>query len=128
MDTIEVVKQSESGLTTRWMLVILCGLAFLYGVQYALDENPDIVDLLLVWGMDVVTILICARDARRRGRVLPHGYRWVMFFTWPLSILVYYVWARGFKGLGLVLLWWLIVMVIYIAGGMVVLLAGPVPY
>jgi hypothetical protein len=104
------------------MLAVLCVLAFVYGVRFTLNQTLHPVDLLLVWGMDIVTILICAQDARQRGRVLLNSYRWIMFFTWPLSIWFYYLWCRGLKGLGLVLLWSLIITAIYVAGGMVVIL------
>jgi len=113
--------QTKGFLSSRGMVLMLCGLALLYGVHYTLNNDPDLIDLLLVWSMDVLTILICARDARNRGSVLPHAYRWVMFFTWPLSIWVYYGWCRGFKGLGIALLWTLILVAVYVAGGTVVM-------
>jgi len=89
-----------------------------------LTESSHPVDLLLVWAMDILTILICAQDARQRGSVLLHAYRWVMFFTWPLSIWIYFIWCRGLKGLGLVLLWTLILSAVYVAGGVVVILVA----
>lgn len=103
------------------MLIILCGLAFLLGLRNVLAEEQHPTNLLLVWAMDILTIMICAQDAKQRGRVLLHSYRWIMFFTWPISILVYYVLCRGLKGLGLFLLWALILSALYVAGGMLVL-------
>jgi hypothetical protein len=117
----EQTKQSVSVLTIRRMLIILCGLAFFLGVRYSLTVERHPADLLLVWAMDILTIFICAQDARQRGRILLHSYRWIMFFTWPISILVYYILCRGLKGLGLVFLWGLILSTFYIAGGLIVL-------
>ena len=120
----EQVAQTGGILTIRKMVVMLCGLAFFYGIHRTSNRNPDFATLLLVWAMDVLTIFICARDAQNRGRVLLHSYRWIMFFTWPLSIWVYYGWCRGLKGLGIALLWTLILTAVYVAGGVVVMLVA----
>jgi hypothetical protein len=122
MDTTEETKKSEGVLAIRWMLISLCVFAFIYGLRFALYGHPSGVDLLLVWTMDILTILICARDARQRGTVLLNSYRWIMFFTWPLSIWFYFIICRGFKGLGVVLLWSLILTASYVVGGVLVLL------
>ena len=118
----EQTKQSQGILSIRGMLAGLCVLTFLCGIRMTINQGRHPADLLLVWAMDILTIFICVKDAKQRGSVLLNSYRWIMFFTWPLSIWFYYFFARGLKGLGIVLLWTLILIAIYVAGGTVIIL------
>ena len=73
-------------------------------------------DVLLGWAIAILTIFMCADDASRRGRPLPGVYLWIMFFTWPFSIAVYYLIAYRLTGLWRVLLWMLVFTLCVLAG------------
>ena len=46
----------------------------------------------------------CTLDARLVGKPLPQLARIGIFCGWPLGVPIYLVWARRFKGVGLLLL------------------------
>lgn len=107
----------NTGISTRVMLVILSGLCFMLGIRLTLTENAHPMDWILLWVIDIMMIYLCVRDARREGRGILNIFRAIMFFTWPISIAVYWVWFRGWKGLLLVLLWGTVFLVLCSAGG-----------
>ncbi len=61
----------------------------------------------------------CWVDARMRATPIPHGIVFVMAFTWPLSAMIYLIWSRGLRGLGITLLTVIVMIVLVGAGGLV---------
>lgn len=103
----------------KWMLSVISLLVFVLGIRGVISSQPHPMDMLLVWTIAIISIFMCVADSGKRGNALPHVYRWMMFFTCPISIWIYFFVARGFKGLGLALLWTLIFMAIYTVTAMV---------
>src|SRR5262245_11818791 len=86
------------------LIVILYILSALVGCRTALFRERQSVDVLISLSAAAVTVLACVIDARVLGRHILHSLQFIMLFTWPLSPLVYLLFARGLKGL----LWFLL--------------------
>jgi len=107
----------NSHFSTRSMLIILSIMFFLLGIHLTVNQNIQPADIVLIGVMDIMMIYLCVRDARQNGQEILKIYRAIMFFSWPWSILFYYIWFRGWKGLKLALLWGLLFVFFYVAGG-----------
>lgn len=110
--------QSMRGLSIRWLIQILCVFTFFLGLRNAVSPDLHPIDIFFGWAIVVLTIFICAEDAKKRGSVLLHSYRWLMFFTWPVSIWIYFIVCRRIKGLAIVFLGSIVLVFLYLAGGL----------
>ena len=45
----------------------------------------------------------CVVDSRMRRSPIVTSLHWVIFFTWPIAVLIYLIWSRRFRGVGLAL-------------------------
>jgi hypothetical protein len=105
-------------LTNRLMIIALCLLFIILGIREMIIGDIGLADLFLVWFIDILMIYVCICDARQNDRVILQSFRWIMFFTWPLSIIIYYVWYYRFKGVLRILLWGAIFWVCWFLGGL----------
>lgn len=81
------------------LIGILYGLAVVIGLRAALVRDRQPIDLLLSFSLSAVTTLACVNDARSLQKNILYSVQFIMLFTWPLSPLVYMVWARKARGL-----------------------------
>jgi hypothetical protein len=56
-------------------------------------------DIAVSLAMSVVMVQFCIVDSRCRGKPLLHSFYWIIFFSWPLSVPVYWLWTRGIRGI-----------------------------
>lgn len=61
--------------------------------------------------------LACIADSKIVARPIPHAARWVMLFLWPVAVPLYLLWSRGWRGL--------IVLVAFFIGYIALALAIP---
>jgi hypothetical protein len=108
--------------STRTMLIILSLMCFLLGIHLTIVERIYLIDIALVWVIAMMTIYLCVRDAQQHGRGILRIFRLIMFFTWPWSILIYYIRFYGWRGLLRVMLWGLLFCFFYYAGGIGIVL------
>lgn len=103
----------------RFVILFIFFLVALYSVRRAIFDNLLPADLAVGLALQVSLTTFCIVDSRCRGKPLLHSFCWIIFFTWPFSVPVYWVWTRGLKGVltgTLVLLTFMIVSVIaYVA-------------
>jgi hypothetical protein len=70
-------------------------------------------DYLIFFVLAAAIVLFCVADARSLNKNIYHSFRWIMFFTWPVSVPIYFVWARGLKGLLYTLLYAFIICTVF---------------
>jgi hypothetical protein len=112
-------------------MVILVLLSFMLGIRMNITAVVHPIDYVIVWVIVIMTIYLCIRDAQRHGRTILHIYRMIMFFTWPWSILFYYIRFHGWKGMILLLLWGLLLAAFYCGGGILAVIfieCGPLAH
>lgn len=97
-------------------MVILVLLSFMLGIRMSITAVMHPIDYVIVWVIAIMTIYLCVRNAQRHGWIILHIYRTIMFFTWPWSILFYYIRFHGWKGMILLLLWGLLLAAFYYDG------------
>ncbi len=98
----------------RIVLVYLYSLFALWPVYRVLTNVPIETErsmriascafVALALGGQLGFMWFCTLDARLVGKTLPQLGRIGIFFGWPLGVPIYLVWARRFKGVGLLLL------------------------
>lgn len=69
-----------------------------------LFENIQRIDIVISFALSAAMVKLCAADARCRGVPLLVSFYWIIFFTWPISVPVYFLWSRGIKGIVTVVL------------------------
>ena len=94
--------------TSRRMLKILLSflylLAAVFGCRVFLLEVPHLIDVLLSFAAGVTLAAICRFHSHVVGKRFVHAGQWVTVFAWPAAVPLYFIWAAGLRGLGLVLL------------------------
>ena len=55
--------------------------------------------------ISILMVKFCVVDSRMRNKAVLHSFRWVIFFTWPISVPIYLIWSRGMKGIGTTILY-----------------------
>lgn len=81
-------------------LVIICiYLLFgLHAVRRAMFEDMRPAGLAVIIAFQVIVTTFCIVDSKCRGKPLLHSFYWIIFFSWPVSVPIYWVWTRGLKG------------------------------
>ncbi len=82
-------------------LVIVC-IYFLFGlhaVRRAMFEDMRPGDFAVILAFQVVVTTFCIVDSKCRGKPLLHSFYWIIFFSWPFSVPIYWVWTRGLRGI-----------------------------
>ncbi|MEX0701319.1 MAG: hypothetical protein WD069_04425 [Planctomycetales bacterium] len=100
----ETVGTAASARMFRALLVFLYLLVVLFGCRTALLPERQRVDWIFSGTFGVTFAGICIFHARANGKRFVHAAQWLTVFLWPVIVPVYFTWARGFRGLGLVLL------------------------
>lgn len=107
---------ADQQLRTRRRIVLcyLYGLSALWAVYCVLTASPvetasgvrlaGHTFLALGLAGQLGFMWFCTLDARLVVKPLPQLARIGIFLTWPIAVPIYFVWARQFKGLGLLLL------------------------
>lgn len=107
---------TEREVRTRRRIVVLYlyGLSALWAVYSVLTYAPAQTEsglrvascafVALALGSQLGFMWFCTLDARLVGKPLPQLARIGIFLGWPLGVPMYLVWARRFKGVGLLLL------------------------
>jgi len=98
----------------RMVLVYLYSLFVLWPVHRVLTDAPIQTEsgmriagntfLALALATQLGFMWFCTLDAGLVGKPLPQLARIGIFIAWPLGVPIYLVWARRFKGVGLLLL------------------------
>ena len=88
------------GLKKRRILIILFTyfLVALHAVRRALFRDLGPPDIAVAVAFQVIMTTFCIVDSKCRGKPLLHSFYWIIFFTWPVSVPIYWIWIRGFKG------------------------------
>jgi len=119
------VTERQLKIRRRIALVYLYGLSLLRGVHGILTDMP----LQTESGMRIATasfvalalaaqlgfMWFCTLDARLVGRPLPQLARIGIFCGWPLGVPIYLIWARRWRGVGLLLLHGFLLLLICVA-------------
>ncbi|UCE47011.1 MAG: hypothetical protein JSW47_15545 [Phycisphaerales bacterium] len=92
---------TKSGLQKRRNLVIvfIYFLATLSAVRRALFVDLRPPDIAVGVAFQVMMTTFCIVDSKCRGRPLLHSFYWIIFFSWPVSVPIYWIWTRGYKGI-----------------------------
>lgn len=82
-------------------LVLICiYLVFaLSAIRSALFGVRRPADLAVALALSIAMVQFCIVDSRRRGKPLLHSFYWIIFFSWPFSVPVYWLWTRGIRGI-----------------------------
>jgi hypothetical protein len=86
----------------RWTLGVAAILAFMEGVCES--WRTDGARALVALAAASTWPLYAALDARAVGKPYPRSFQWLMFFTWPVGMLVHLFWTRRWRGVGIYLL------------------------
>ena len=105
------------------VLVYLYVLAALWGVLSGLTVEPAETEsatriaercmLILALATQLGFVWFCTVDAKLVGRPLVQMAKVGIFFGWPIGVPIYFVWARGLRGLGMLLLHGLLLWLCY---------------
>jgi hypothetical protein len=82
-------------------LIIAC-IYLLFGLhaaRRAMFEDLRPADLAVGLAFQVIITTFCIVDSKCRGKPLLHSFYWIIFFSWPLSVPIYWVWTRSLKGI-----------------------------
>jgi hypothetical protein len=82
-------------------LVLAC-IYFLFalsGIRGALFADPQPADLLVSLAISAAMVKFCSVDSKCRGKPLLNSFYWIIFFTWPVSVPLYWFWTRGIRGI-----------------------------
>ena len=82
------------------VVVFIYLLIALWGVRRALLQEMRPIDLIICVTISFLMVQFCVIDSRIRGKPVLHSFRWMIFFTWPISVPIYLLWSRGVKGIG----------------------------
>jgi hypothetical protein len=83
----------------RYIVIGIFALSALWGVVQSLSENALVTFLGTVL-FAMLTTAWCVADSRRRGRPLLSIVQMIMFFTWFISVPIYLIASRGWRGVG----------------------------
>lgn len=123
---------TERQLRTRRRVVLLylyC-LSALWAVHSVFTEVPIETEsgtriagntfLALVLSGQLGFMWFCTLDARLVGKALPQLARIGIFFGWSLGVPIYLVWARRFRGVGILLLHGALLFLVFVITGLTV--------
>lgn len=103
---VDEKEDSMEGITTRGLkkrrsLVILFiyFLVVLSAVRRAFFRELRPPDIAVTVAFQVVMTMFCIIDSRCRNKPLLHSFYWIIFFSWPVTVPIFWIWTRGFKGI-----------------------------
>jgi hypothetical protein len=101
-------RQRRAILVGLYVLFILSGVATaVMSYLPSADLSPDFaarVDLLLAIPTSLCFMWLCTVDGKLVGKPLIQLAKLGIFLGWPIGVPLYLLWARGIRGLGLLLL------------------------
>lgn len=101
----------------RLALLIFIHVMIIVSGTYAATENARSgVSYLVGIVLACAAVLACVDDARVRGRPILPIVQFLMLFVWPLSVILYLIGSRGWRGILWALLWTVTGLVCLIAG------------
>ncbi len=82
-------------------LVLICIylLFALSAIRNAMFGIWRLADLAVALAISIAMVQFCIVDSRCRGKPLLHSFYWIIFFSWPFSVPVYWLWTRGIRGI-----------------------------
>ncbi|MBI1367190.1 MAG: hypothetical protein GC162_00905 [Planctomycetes bacterium] len=96
-----------------------------WGIHLAAGDASAPIDLLFRLSISIIIVLACAADARRLHLPLRRIVRIIMLFTWPLTVPIYLIWSRRWRGLLWLALWSLSLTAAALAPYLLLLLTRP---
>jgi hypothetical protein len=101
-------RQRRAILVGLYVLFPLSGIATALAICLPSTDLPadfwPRVDLLFAILMSLGLMWLCTVDAKLAGKPLIQLAKVGIFLGWPIGVPIYLLWARGIKGLGLLLL------------------------
>jgi hypothetical protein len=79
--------------------IAILALFVIYSARRALFGDLLPTDAMLGIALQILMVMFCVADSHVIQTRLAHVFRWIIFFTWPVSVPIYFVWTRGLKGL-----------------------------
>jgi hypothetical protein len=79
--------------------IAILALFGIYSVRQELLGRLLPADVLIGIAVQALMVMFCVADSHIVQKNLLHVFRWIIFFTWPVSVPIYFFWARGSKGL-----------------------------
>ncbi|MDY0168228.1 MAG: hypothetical protein RBS80_16890 [Thermoguttaceae bacterium] len=109
---------------TTWFLVAFYAVGVIHGLRSMYYWQPSVLDWLIQWTMYLCLAVWGVVDARKMRRPIPESaQQWFLFFA-GITVPVYVVWTRHWRGVAYVLLhaflWYALALVIANAGYLVV--------
>ena len=106
--------------THRIILLLIIALHFLImGMQEAFVPSSIAVYYLLRLGLGFAFCLFCLIDSKSINKPVVHAFVWCTFFSWHFLVPAYMIWSRGWKGLGLSLVFAFLFFSLYLGAFMV---------
>jgi len=111
-------RQRRAVLVFLYIVFLLTGLLDGFTVaSLPRAAHPDFavrIKLLEAILLSLGSLGLCTVDARLLGRPLIEMARLGIFFGWPVGVPIYLIWARGLRGLGLLLLHGFLLIVVWL--------------
>ncbi|MHC4702779.1 MAG: hypothetical protein ACYTFQ_19625, partial [Planctomycetota bacterium] len=73
-------------------------IAFIYFVsaswaaRRAIFEDLQPADIAVATAFNVTMTTFCIVDSKCRGKPLLHSFYWIIFFSWHVSVPIYWIW------------------------------------
>jgi hypothetical protein len=93
--------------------IVILFLLMLTSARQAIFQQLLPLDYLIAFVLAGAVVLFCVADASSLNKNIYHSFRWIMFFTWPVAVPIYFVWVRGLKGLLYILLYAFLVCAVF---------------
>jgi len=77
-------------------IVVIYAIEVLWGINGSLGLNGQ-KHALFALGFGLAATRFCALQARLHGSPLPWSSHWLIFFSFPVSVPLYYLWSNGLR-------------------------------
>ncbi|HWB21094.1 MAG TPA: hypothetical protein VG711_12385 [Phycisphaerales bacterium] len=91
----------------------------MWTARYDVFLQRALVDVMLWVSIAFSAALACIADSKVRSRPMVHSAKLGLLVYWPVTVPVYLVWSRGWRGLVWIGVHLLAVMVVFAAAGVV---------
>ena len=96
MDNPDIISSNKHKRTAIGIVILL--LFAFYSARSAVFSDLMPADYLLGFVMQILMVMFCVADSHVVQKRFIHSCRWIMFFSWPVSVPIYFLWTRGLKG------------------------------
>jgi len=92
-------KLSSLNQKRKLIMISIYSMCVLFGIDSVLVESTKVTikDFLLILMFAILVTFFCVVDAKLRKKTIPDFSKWLIFFTWPISVPIYILWSRGKK-------------------------------